>query len=133
MSLRQAAAPYQHGEAPTQAPEEDSDIEEEVMVRDYQEQVQYDDGIDGYDPGMSIGVGATDIQAQLIAAATPLEFGATLDTKFQSYDNYCTLFHYILNSDGPVDPEMPSVRRKKDNVVPNENSLRLVLLALGCH
>ncbi|KAI9661008.1 MAG: hypothetical protein M1821_009335 [Bathelium mastoideum] len=108
MSLKQPAPPYQHGEAPTQAPEEDSDIEEEAMVRDYQEQVQYEDGMDGYDPGISISSGVTDIQAQLIAAATPLEFGATLETKFSSYDNYCNLFHYILNSDGPVDPEMPS-------------------------
>ena len=120
MSLRQAAPPYQHGEAPTQAPEEDSDIEEESMVRDYQEQVQYEDGMDGYDPGMAMGNGVTDIQAQLIAAATPLEFGANLETKFQSYDNYCTLFHYILNSDGPVDPEMPSVRIKCLNVIAGE-------------
>lgn len=117
MSLRQAAAPYQHGEAPTQAPGEDSDIEEEAMVRDYQEQVQYEDGIDGYDPGLAMSGGVTDIQAQLIAAATPLEFGATLETKFQSYDNYCNLFHYILNSDGPVDPEMPSVRIKSLTLV----------------
>ncbi len=57
----------------------------------------------------SIGAGATDIQAQLAAAATPLEYQATLETKFASYDNYCSLFHYILNSEGPVDLEVPNV------------------------
>ena len=50
-----------------------------------------------------------DLQAQLAAAATPLEYQATLETKFASYDNYCSLFHYILNSDGPVELEVPSV------------------------
>ena len=50
-----------------------------------------------------------DMQAQLAAAATPLEYQASLETKFTSYDNYCNLFHYILNSDGPVDLEVPSV------------------------
>ncbi|KAF2271783.1 uncharacterized protein EI97DRAFT_387143 [Westerdykella ornata] len=49
-----------------------------------------------------------DIQAQLHAAATPLEFQATLETKFASYDSYCNLFHYILNSEGPVDLEVPN-------------------------
>lgn len=38
-----------------------------------------------------------------------LEFQATLETKFASYDNYCSLFHFILNSDGPVDLEVPNV------------------------
>ena len=58
----------------------------------------------------SLGGGATDIQAQLAAAATPLEYQASLETKFASYDNYCSLFHYVLNSDGPVDLEVPNVR-----------------------
>ncbi|KAI9699493.1 MAG: hypothetical protein M1820_007124 [Bogoriella megaspora] len=109
MSLRQPVAPYQHGEAPTRALEEGSDAEEEAMARDYQEQVQYEDGIDGgYDQGLAMGGGLADIQAQLAAAATPLEFQATLETKFASYDNYCSLFHFILNSEGPVDLEVPS-------------------------
>ncbi|KAK1911483.1 hypothetical protein P3342_012784 [Pyrenophora teres f. teres] len=38
----------------------------------------------------------------------PLEFQATLETKFASYDSYCNLFHYILNSEGPVDLEVPN-------------------------
>lgn len=78
------------------------------MVNDYREQVQYD-GMDDLDRVSSIG-GSQDIHAQLQAAATPLEFQATLETKFQSYDNYCNLFHFILNSDGPVELDMPNVR-----------------------
>lgn len=78
------------------------------MVNDYREQVQYDDGMVDLEPTSSLG-GAQDIQSQLQAAATPLEFQATLETKFASYDNYCSLFHFILNSEGPVDLEVPSV------------------------
>jgi len=63
--------------------------------------------MDGLDRTTSLGSGA-DIQAQLQAAATPLEYQATLETKFASYDNYCSLFHFILNSEGPVDLEVPS-------------------------
>lgn len=92
---------------------DESDVEEEALVNDYKEQVQYDDGMSELDRTTSHG-GASqtqDIQAQLAAAATPLEYQATLETKFASYDNYCSLFHYILNSDGPVDLEVPSVCR----------------------
>ncbi|KAF2993392.1 hypothetical protein E8E13_000811 [Curvularia kusanoi] len=67
---------------------------------------QYD-GMDELDRMPSIGSNQ-DIHAQLQAAATPLEFQATLETKFASYDNYCNLFHYILNSEGPVDLEVPN-------------------------
>lgn len=74
------------------------------------EQVSYDDGLSEIEQASSIGGGATDIQAQLAAAAAPLEYQATLETKFASYDNYCSLFHYILNSEGPVDLEVPNVR-----------------------
>lgn len=79
------------------------------MVNEYREQVQYD-GMEDLDRIPSIG-GSQDIQMQLQAAATPLEFQATLETKFASYDNYCNLFHYILNSEGPVDLEIPNVRK----------------------
>ena len=82
-------------------------------MNDYQEQVQFDDGFSELDR-ISMGAGGgqlQDMQAQLAAAATPLEYQATLETKFNSYDNYCNLFHYILNSDGPVDLEVPSVRQ----------------------
>lgn len=91
---------------------DESDVEEEALVNDYREQVNFDDGMSELDRTTSLG-GASqtqDLQAQLAAAATPLEYQATLETKFASYDNYCSLFHYILNSDGPVELEVPSVR-----------------------
>lgn len=90
---------------------DDSDVEEEALVNDYREQVNFDDGMSELDRTTSLGAGSQtqDLQAQLAAAATPLEYQATLETKFASYDNYCSLFHYILNSEGPVDLEVPSV------------------------
>jgi len=98
---------YANGNAAAQLDDE-SDVEEEALVNDYREQVTFDDGMEELDRTSSLG-GAPDIQAQLAAAATPLEYQATLETKFASYDNYCSLFHYILNSDGPVDLEVPNV------------------------
>lgn len=93
---------------------DESDVEEEALVNDYREQVHFDDGMSELDRTTSLGAGSQtqDIQAQLVAAATPLEFQATLETKFASYDNYCSLFHYILNSDGPVDLDVPTVSFK---------------------
>jgi len=88
----------------------DSDVEEEALANEYRESVQYD-GMEELGRTQSV-VSNQDIQAQLAAAATPLEFQATLETKFASYDSYCNLFHYILNSDGPVDLEVPNVRRQ---------------------
>ena len=90
---------------------DDSDVEEEALVNDYREQVNFEDGMSELDRTTSLGAGSQtqDLQAQLAAAATPLEYQATLETKFASYDNYCSLFHYILNSEGPVDLEVPSV------------------------
>ena len=82
----------------------DSDAEGDAAMA---QQGQYD-GMDELDRMPSIGSNQ-DIHAQLQAAATPLEFQATLETKFASYDNYCNLFHYILNSEGPVDLEVPNV------------------------
>lgn len=93
---------------------DESDQEEDTLVIDYQEQVHFDDGMSELDRSTSMGGAGgqlQDMQAQLAAAATPLEYQATLETKFTSYDNYCNLFHYILNSDGPVDLEVPSVRQ----------------------
>ena len=92
--------------------EDESDQEEEALVNDYKEQVHFDDGMSELDRTTSMGGGGgqmQDMQAQLAAAATPLEYQATLETKFASYDNYCSLFHYVLNSEGPVDLEVPSV------------------------
>lgn len=87
--------------------EDESDREEEALVEDYKEQLHFDDNASF--GGSAGGGGPQDMQAQLAAAATPLEYGAALDTKFASYDNYCNLFHYILNSEGPVDLEVPTV------------------------
>lgn len=119
MALRQTAPPYpRDGVTATQNPADESDAEEDTMVADYREQAQYDGDMDqltqttsfgGAHIGMSTASGAPDLHAQLAAAATPLEFQASLETKFASYDNYCSLFHFILNSDGPVDLEVPSV------------------------
>jgi len=110
MSIRQPPPQFAHGEPPVRAPADESDVEEEALAEDYREQVQYEDGMEDLDRAASLGGAPQDIHAQLAAAATPLEFQATLETKFASYDNYCSLFHYILNSDGPVDLEVPSVR-----------------------
>ena len=108
MSVRQAP-PYQQG-APERAPDDDSDVEEEALASDYREQVGYEDGQDyDLDRSTSMGGGGQDLQAQLVAAAQPLEYQAPLEVKIQSYDSYCNLFHFILNSDGPVDIEVPSV------------------------
>lgn len=104
-------APYQTADR-QKLNENDSDQEEEALVNDYKEQVHFDEGLDDVDGSGSYGGSGgqfQDMQAQLNAAATPLEYQATLETKFASYDNYCNLFHYILNSEGPVDLEPPSV------------------------
>ncbi|KAK0630561.1 eukaryotic translation initiation factor 3 subunit L [Bombardia bombarda] len=100
---------FQSGMAPIRAMEDDSDVEEEALVADYKEQVQYED-IDDLDNGNSLSMAQQpdDIQARLAQAALPLDFSAPLEVKFQSYDAYCSLFHYILNSEGPVDLEPPS-------------------------
>ena len=100
------SASYQQG-APVRAPQDDSDVEDEVLASEYKDQVQYGDDDELERVASS---GPQDLQAQLAAAAQPLEYGATLETKIASYDSYCNLFHYILNSDGPVDLEVPNVR-----------------------
>jgi len=104
---------FQNGATPLRAMENDSDVEEEALVADYREQVQYEDGLDDMEPAnsMSLAQQTDDIQSRLAAAAQPLDFQAPLETKFQSYDSYCSLFHFILNSEGPVDLEPPSVRQ----------------------
>ena len=99
---------FQNGSAPPRAVNDDSDVEEEALVADYKEQVQYEEGMDDLEPTSSIPQ-ADDIQARMVQAAQPLDFSASLDVKFQSYDSYCSLFHFILNSEGPVDLEPPSV------------------------
>lgn len=110
MALYQRA-PYQTADRQDLV-ENESDQEEDALVNDYKEQVHFDEGLDDLDGSGSYGGSggqSQDMQAQLAAAAIPLEYQATLETKFASYDNYCNLFHYILNSDGPVNLEPPSV------------------------
>lgn len=103
-------ATYQNGVAPARAMADDSDVEEEALVAEYKEQVQYEDGDDlSRTNSLNMAHQTDDIQARLVQAAQPLDFQAPLETKFQSYDAYCSLFHYILNSEGPVDLEPPSV------------------------
>jgi len=99
-----AQASYQQG-APARLALDDSDAEDEVLASEYKEQAQYGDDDELERVASS---GPQDLQAQLAAAAQPLEYGATLETKIASYDSYCNLFHYILNSDGPVDLEVPN-------------------------
>jgi hypothetical protein len=102
---------FQNGGIASRALDDDSDIEEEALANDYKEQVQYE-GMEELEQvnSMSMAQQADDIQSRLAAAAQPLDFSASLEVKFASYDNYCSLFHFILNSDGPVDLEPPSVR-----------------------
>ncbi|KAI9846774.1 MAG: hypothetical protein M1837_003623 [Sclerophora amabilis] len=103
--------PYQNGAAPMRQTNDTSDDEEEALVNDYKEQVQFDDGMSDLDRSTSMNqmTAPEDIQSRLQQAATPLEYQATLETKFASYDSYCSLFHFILNNEaGPVDLEVPS-------------------------
>lgn len=102
---------FQNGAAPVRTMDNDSDVEEEALVADYKEQVQYEDGMGDMERSTSLPLTqqSDDIQARLAQAAQPLDFSAPLEVKFQSYDAYCSLFHFILNSDGPVDLEPPSV------------------------
>ena len=89
--------------------EDDSD--DEVLATTLVEAMQEDED-DFDDAGSASGgiqVTGDDLQARLAAAATPLDFQAGLPARFLSYDNYCSLFHFILNSDGPVDLELPTV------------------------
>jgi translation initiation factor 3 subunit L len=130
---------FQNGERPIRAMEDDSDVEEEALVNDYKEQVQYEDMGEELERVSSLTMAqqADDIQSRLVAAAQPLDFSAPLEVKFQSYDSYCNLFHFILNSDGPVDLEPPSVSGPAVLYpVSYGNMLILsdiVLLGLGCH
>jgi len=104
---------FQQGATAVRAMDDDSDAEEEALVADYREQVQYEAVLGDLDivGSMTAAQQADDIQSRLAAAAQPLDFSAPLEVKFSSYDSYCSLFHFILNSDGPVDLEPPSVRR----------------------
>lgn len=107
-------ATYQKPQAPARAINDDSDVEEEALVAEYKEHVQYEDGEElSQTNSLTMAQQQDDIQARMLQAAQPLDFSAPLEVKFQSYDSYCSLFHFILNSEGPVDLEPPSVRRSE--------------------
>lgn len=123
---------FQNSGIPPRDLDDASDVAEEVLAADYREQVSYQD--DDFEGGLSMAQQTDDIQSRLAAAAQPLDFSASLEVKFQSYDSYCSLFHFILNSDGPVDLEPPSVRSSKFHQQDRELMLRaIVLLGMGCH
>lgn len=130
---------FQNGVTPVRAMNDDSDVEEEALVAEYKEQVQYDDGEELEQvSSLTMAQQADDIQSRLVAAAQPLDFSAPLEVKFQSYDSYCSLFHFILNSEGPVDLEPPSVslgEGSKGWMATQYANLRpaIVLLGLGRH
>ena len=104
---------FQNGAAPPRAMDDDSDVEEEALAADYREQVQYEGEELEQVNSMTMAQQTDDIQSRLAAAAQPLDFSAPLEVKFASYDNYCSLFHFILNSEGPVDLEPPSMSSYK--------------------
>lgn len=137
MSARNAHPGYPQERADrAQHEADDSDMEDEALAADYKEQVQYGGG-EANDFGEGMGGSSQDLQGQLAAAAQPLEYQATLDTKIASYDSYCNLFHYILNSEGPVDLEMPSVglyfcRRRRRRLHAVADSLAAIL-GVGSH
>lgn len=90
---------------------DDDDSEDEALASTLVEALQAGDEVyDDMEPRTgNVQISGDDIQQRLASAAQPLEFQATLGARFASYDNYCSLFHFILNSDGPVDLELPTV------------------------
>lgn len=89
---------------------QDSDSDDEVLASALVEALPDDGVYDDAESGAgSLQLSGDNIQQRLSAAATPLDFQAPLQNRFDSYDNYCALFHFVLNSDGPVDLELPTV------------------------
>lgn len=101
---------FQNGAPAAQAAADD--VNEEALSNDYQQQLRLMEEMhQERSNGTNHAPPADDIHARLLEAAVPLGYEASLETKFTSYDNYCALFHFILNSEaGPVDLEPPSVR-----------------------
>ena len=89
---------------------EDDDFDDEgILAASIVEAIQNDDE----DPSQTLQTLQSredDLQSRLQAAATPLEYQASLEARYASYDNYCSLFHFILNSNGPVELDLPTVR-----------------------
>lgn len=89
---------------------DDDDTDEEALALTLVDALQDNEVYDDTEPRTGgVQISGDDIQQRLASAAQPLEFQATLGARFASYDNYCSLFHFILNSDGPVDLELPTV------------------------
>ncbi|KAF3158318.1 Eukaryotic translation initiation factor 3 subunit L [Orbilia oligospora] len=87
---------------------EDDDFDDEgILAASIVEAIQNDDE----DPSQTLQTLQSredDLQSRLQAAATPLEYQASLEARYASYDNYCSLFHFILNSNGPVELDLPT-------------------------
>jgi hypothetical protein len=62
---------FQNGAPPARVVNDDSDVEEEALVADYREQVQYEDGMEELEPVTSLTMAqqTDDIQSRLAAAA----------------------------------------------------------------
>lgn len=135
MALHQRA-PYETADR-KQLADDEVDRDADALAQDYDEQVHYDGSELGRTASYSGSIsGPQDIQLQLQAAAQPLDFGASLEQKFQSYDSYCNLFHFILNSDGPVDLDVPTVCSLIAQLMNSSTMLTgwyLVLLGMGCY
>lgn len=114
-------AAFMNGAANIQRLSHEDDSDDEVMASTLVEAMHEDDG-DYDDVSVTAGIQVTgdDLQARLAAAATPLERQAGLPARFASYDNYCSLFHFILNSDGPVDLELPTVSAEAPRAWPKD-------------
>ncbi|RVD85218.1 uncharacterized protein DFL_003546 [Arthrobotrys flagrans] len=102
MSMLAGQTQYQNGT------HEDDDFDDEgILAASIVEAIQNDDE----DPSQTLQTLQSredDLQSRLQAAATPLEYQASLEARYASYDNYCSLFHYILNSNGPVELDLPT-------------------------
>lgn len=92
--------------------QDDESDDEEVLASNFVEALQEEDDLESFDERSVIADPSRqdDLQERLQAAAQPLDFQAPLEARFASYDNYCSLFHFILNSDGPVELDTPAAR-----------------------
>jgi len=95
-------APYQSGVA------EDDDFDDDGALANSIIDALHNEEEDPSQTLSNIQSREDDLQTRLQAAATPLEYQAPLEARYASYDNYCSLFHYILNSNGPVELDLPT-------------------------
>src|SRR5437762_7621943 len=88
----------------------DDDSDDEGLLTTSVMEAMHNEGDDSSQLLQNLQSREDDLQSRLQAAATPLEYQASLEARYASYDNYCSLFHYILNSNGPVELNLPNVR-----------------------